>query len=167
MKTRRRSRDGQGAAVFSRNHQEYLADAAASSARAPQTRVTFRAETKWVSASRALDRAESIPIYFAVVGGQARVEYVATLCEVLLNPRKAVRQTQELLRHSLPASVKEGLWEASRTKGPVRTLYVITNCKRLNRPFPVTRLMKISNGSPLSSGYRYSYSLVRPVVERS
>lgn len=58
---------------------------------------------------------------------------------------------------------REGLWETTRTKGRVRTLYAITDCKRLNRPFPIARLVKISDGAPLSSGYRYSYSVVRPV----
>lgn len=163
MKSRGRLGDRENAAVFSRNHGKYLAAAAARSARAPGRRVTFRAETKWVSASRALRTAESIPIYFAVVGGPARVEYVATLCKVVLDPRKSARETQDILRHSLLASANEGLWETSRTKGPVRTLYVITNCKRLNRSFPITRLRKVANGAPLSSHYRYSYSVVRPV----
>lgn len=156
--------DGQGAAIFSRNHRKYL-ETAVRSARAPATRVAFRAATTWVSASRALDRAESIPIYFAVVGGGARVEYGATLEEVLLRPRKGAKKTQEILRHSLPASANEGLWEGK--KSPVRTLYVITNCKRLSRPFPLTHLKKVSDGSPLSSGFRYSYSVVRPVAKLS
>jgi len=163
VKTRRRSHEHQGPAVFSRNHSKYLVAAAARSARAPGTRVTFRAEKKWVSVSQTLKRIGSIPIYFAVVGGRPRVEYVATLCDIRLDPRNGDSKTRELLRHSLPASAKEGLWETTRTKGRVRTLYAITDCKRLNRPFPIARLVKISDGAPLSSGYRYSYSVVRPV----
>lgn len=163
MNSRRESREGKDTAVFSRNHRKYLVAAAARSARSAGARVTFRAETRWVSASRALQQAESIPIYFAVVGRPPRVEYAATLCEVQLNPRRSAKRTQEILRHSLPASANEGLWETSRRKGPVQTLYVIRNCRRLKRPFPISRLMKVRGGSRLSSGYRYSYSLVRQV----
>lgn len=163
MKSRRQSRDRQGTAVFSRNHRKYLVAAAARSARSAETRVTFRAETRWVSASRALQQAESIPIYFAVVGGPARVEYAATLCEVQLDPRKNAKRTQDILRYSLPASENEGLWETSRRKGPVQTLYVVRDCRRLKRPFPMNRLIKARGGARLSSGYRYSYSVVRAV----
>ena len=108
MKTRRRSHEHQGPAVFSRNHSKYLVAAAARSARAPGTRVTFRAEKKWVSVSQTLKRIGSIPIYFAVVGGRPRVEYVATLCDIRLDPRNGDSKTRELLRHSLPASAKGG-----------------------------------------------------------
>jgi hypothetical protein len=158
MKIRRRSPSPDGMAVFSRNFDKYL-DAAAR-ARGP---VTFRGEKRWVTAAHALKRAESIPIYFAVVDGPPQVRYTATLREVLVDPRRAASDTKRLLAHSLAATAKEGLWETAKRRGPVRTLYLISDCIRLNRPFPIARLMKARDGTPLSAGYRYSYALVRPV----
>ena len=162
MKIHRRAAAPDGTAVFSRHHEKYLTAAT----RASRKRVTFRAEKRWVTAARALTRNDSIPIYFAVVDGPPQVRYTAKLREVLVDPRGGAKDTRRLLAHSLPATAKEGLWETSKRKGPVRTLYLISDCKRLSRPFPITRLTKTSSRTSLSAGYRYSYALVRP-VERS
>lgn len=157
------SRDGTDTAIFSRNHRKYLVAAAG---RHSGATTPFRAETRWVSARSALRRTESVPIYFAVVGGPPRIAYVARLCEVVLDPRRSSKRTQQLLRRSLRASATEGLWETARRKGRVQTLYVIRDCKRLKHPFPISRLKKLRDGARLSKGYRYSYSLVHPVVLR-
>ena len=114
------SRSSGGLAIFSRNHRKYLD--AAIRVSPDKKRVTFRAETRWVSAARALRTSDSVPVYFAVVGGPARVEYAASLSEVLLDPRKGAARTQAALSNSLQLTRGEGLWETSRTKGRVRTL---------------------------------------------
>ena len=158
MKVQRRPAAPNGIAVFSRNFEKYLV-----AARASRRPVTFRGEKRWVTAERTLKRAESIPIYFAVVDGPPQVRYTAKLREALVDHRSGARDTERLLAQSLPATAKEGLWETAKRRGRVRTLYVITDCKRLTRPFSITRLVKAHDGSSLSSGYRYSYALVRPV----
>lgn len=158
-----REASGANTAVFSRNHRKYLGAAVAISKRSAAAMVTFRAETRWVSASRALSRAGIIPIYFAAVGGPARVEYAATLCEAEVDPRRNSPKVREMLQHSLPGREHEGLWETDRKKGRVQTLYVIRDCRRVERPFPIHRLTKVRGGR-LNSNYRYSYSLVHPIA---
>jgi hypothetical protein len=163
MKIRREAPRAVNTAVFSRNHGKYLKDAEALCKQSPGTMVTFRAESRWVSAADALSELKSIPIYFAVVGGPAEVEYTATLCTIKVDPSRSDPKTQEMLRHSLPGREHEGLWETDRKKGRVQTLYVIRDCRRLGRPFPIRRLTKVRGGR-LNSGYRYSYSLVHRVA---
>ena len=46
---------------------------------------------------------------------------------------------------------------------PVSTLYEIRSCRRLKHPFPFTRLVKLSDGKPISGDYGYSYSIVRAI----
>ena len=152
-------------AVFTRNHRVHLAEAAALCAADPTRLVTFRASVTWVSAERAVASGSPIPIYVAVVGGPGAVEYVAELCDVQLRPHRGDPKTERLLRHWTNSTKDEGLWE--KYDKPVRTLYVIRKCKALRRSFPISNLVKASDGTSLSAEFRYSYAMVVPVPSLS
>jgi hypothetical protein len=142
-----------GLAVFSRNHRPYLEEAAA---RSPKTPTVFRARATWATAERAVARFGVLPIYFAPVGAEGQVEYVADLCGVLLNPVERSQEAAKWLSRVRPATASEGLWDP-----PVETLYEIRACRVLAKPFPMTKLVKASDGKPISPNYGYSYSVVR------
>jgi hypothetical protein len=83
------------------------------------------------------------------------VEYVAELHEAHIHPSESDRKTVELLAHALEATEGEGLWDED-----VETPYTISNCRRLKEPFPMTRLIKVSDGAAISKNYNYSYCMV-------
>ena len=99
-----------------------------------------------------------MPIYVAPIGSEGLVEYVAELHELHLRPEYGQARTTELLRKSLPSTSDEGLWE--KYDKTVRTLYAMSNCRKLVLPVSMTGLIKVSDDKPISKDYGYSYSLV-------
>ncbi len=148
-------------AVFARNHRAYLDDAVDTAYLDPRTLVTFRSGQEWKSAQMLLEKQGDLPIYFAVVGGDPKVLYKAWLRRVLLHPNLTDVHTQRLLKLVPGRTVDEGLWE-----GKVKTLYAISGCQRIDESsIPITSLVKLSNGEPISADFKYSYSLVRRTPE--
>ena len=148
-------------AAFVRNHRKYLDGASKISRSDPSRLVTFRSSKSWARIKQALDEQETVKIYFAPVGGDGTVEYEGTLKALVLNPKRGEPDTDAALGWDLPETKDEGLWE--NENGVVRTLYLVSNCRKLPQPFPMTELVKTSNGAPISANYGYSYV---PVAER-
>jgi hypothetical protein len=146
-------------AVFSRNHRQWLEDAVNIGARNPSAPIVFRSRARWATAARELARVQTLPIYFAPVGGTGKVEYVADLCDVLLDPIKGSAEARKWLTKVLQGTRAEQLWVP-----PANTLYEIRDCRKLKRPFQMTRLVKVSDAKPLSADYGYSYSIVERVA---
>lgn len=142
-------------AVFSRNHREYLDDAATTD---PSTPIVFRAQKRWTTVELEIGRRGVLPIYLSAVGAAGQVEYEAELCNVLLDPIAGSPEADEWLARVLPSTASEGLWDP-----PARTLYEMRACRRLKEPFPLTRLVKLSDGKPISADYGYSYVVVRAI----
>lgn len=138
-------------AVFCRNHPEYLIRAEALS-----RVVTFRASQRWASAARRLQQDGPRPIYFAAIGEGQDIAYVAELVDLELDPTDADVRTRHLLDLCLEATKGEGLWD-----GRVKTLYAIRNCR--SQHIPLARLVKISDGQPISPLFNYSYALVHAI----
>ena len=163
VELRERSRRYERFAVFSRNHESYLQKAARIAARHPDRLITFRSRLVWVTAAEALRWNSPRPIYFGLVDGGGRVEYSALLHRVILRPRPGSKSTQEALAMCLKGrsgTRHEGLWEEEGRRR-VKTLYIVSNCRRISRPFPIGHLVKVSDGKPIDDTYRYSYALVR------
>lgn len=150
--------------VFTRNHHKYLHEATALSSADPALLITFRSSVAWSRAAAALENHSTIPVYFAVIGHGPEVRYTADLVLIGLNPRQTDLDTERLLHRALPSTKGERLWEDQASR--VRTLYVIKRCRRTAHSFPMTQLVKVSDGAPISSKYGYSYSVVyRPGSE--
>jgi hypothetical protein len=96
----------------------------------------------------------------AAIGGAGEIEYVAELCDGQLQPRRGDPKTETLLARALKSTKDEGLWE--KYGETVETLYAIRGCRKLPNPFPLTSLVKLSDGHPMSADYGYSYALVSP-----
>jgi hypothetical protein len=140
-------------AVFTRNHSKYLMEAAR---RASGRKTTFRSRARWASASYALQRYGPRPIYFAEVDGGGVVTYEANLVEVFLDPDAKHPGARSLLEHELKATSREGLWNDS-----VKTLYAITDCRPVKKPFPQSRLILLKHNARIDKNYIRSYALVR------
>ena len=150
-------------AVFARNHRRHLDEAVALCRADSNRQITFRASSTWISAERSVTNGPAVPIYIAAVGGPGAVEYVAELVEVQTHPHRGEPTTERLLKLHTNSTKDEGLWEQYDKR--VATLYSIRKCRRLQRPFPMSRLVKASDGTPMSAEFRYSYALVVPVRE--
>jgi len=142
-------------AVFSRNHRHYLEEAATRDSSAP---IVFRAAARWATAEREISKLGALPIYLAAVGAAGQVEYAAALCGVLLDPVEGSSEAEKWLARVLSSTASEGLWDQS-----VKTLYAMRACRMLKQPFPITRLVKLADGKPISADYGYSYAIVRPI----
>ena len=90
-------------AVFTRNHQVHRDEAVALCANDSERPVTFRSATLWASAERAVSPATPLPMYVAVVGGPATVQYVADLWDVQTRPhlRRSEDRSAPDARHGL------------------------------------------------------------------
>ncbi|MBP8257217.1 MAG: HNH endonuclease [Opitutaceae bacterium] len=148
-------------AAFARNHRQYLEDAAAAGAADPSRLITFRSSKSWRRIKQALDEQDTAEIYFAPIGGAGNVEYEAVLKALVLKPKKGEPETEAALAWALPKTSEEGLWESD--EGKVRTLYLVSHCRRLTDPYPTTELVKVSDQTPISADYGYSYV---PVEQR-
>lgn len=83
------------------------------------------------------------------------VGYEATLKALVLDPATDDSETAKALTHELPETVDEGLW--GENGGNVKTLYILSHCRRLSVQFPITQLLKASDGNSISADYGYSY----------
>ena len=142
-------RHPQDVAVFTRNWQHYLEQARALSQRNHRRIIVFRSRSKWATAHREIPAGGSLPVYIAVNRGPGVAKYQAELCDVLIKPGRKNPRTRALLASVLKKTRHEDLWEKTK-KGPVKTLYAIRACRRLPRPSPITSLVKLSDGKPIS-----------------
>ena len=157
---RRVRRELAACAVFSRNHKEYLKQAARIGDDDPGRLITFRSRQAWVSAADAVKWIGARQIYFAMIGEGHRLTHRAWLQHVVLDPSPNDPETAWALSHSLRGpngTFAEKLWRARA----VRTLYLVSGCERFPARRSVTSLVKVSDGHRISADYRYSYSLVR------
>jgi hypothetical protein len=132
-------------AVFARNHKSYLEEACA--IKDPSKLVTFQSKRRWGSARNALVKQETLKIYFAPIGSEAKIRYEATVKAIDLE----ADPDAPLLGFRLPGTVSEGLWG--------KTLYAVSHC----RPCVERNLSTLEreDGTPLSDNFGYSYALVR------
>lgn len=152
---------GGDVAIFTRNHRHHVEQAVSLSASDPSRQITFRARSKWVSALDALSKKKPRDLYISPVGGNGMVEYVADLHRVHLEPQRGQPVTEELLKLTTASTADEGLWEQYEGQN-VLALYAVSNVRKSEHPFPMTKLVKVSDNKPISENYGYSYSLVYP-----
>lgn len=143
-------------AVFAKNHRRHLDEAAQASQRDPASKRTFRSRKRWVTAARVVAQHGPIPIYFAVVDSEPIIEFEADLIDVYVDPDQTDPRAKELLRYSGDTTRDEGLWKDS-----VKTLYLISRCKKVTTGFPQSQLLKFEGGEPLAANYRRPYARVR------
>ncbi len=138
-------------AIFARNHKKHLEKACELSSKYPLKFMSFRSSKPWISAEKLLRNQSSMTVFFSEVGGMGLITYQATLHNVILHPEKRKAETQKWSRFAI--TTKEDLLSDAKT------IYVISHCKAV-QPFPMTNLIKVSDGKPLSKNFKYSYALV-------
>ena len=79
------------------------------------------------------------------------ITYQATLHKVILKPEKRKAEIQKWSRFAI--TTEEDLLSEAQT------IYVISHCKAV-KPFPMTNLIKVSDGKPLNKNFKYNYALV-------
>ncbi len=142
--------------VFTRNHKLYIEEAVA------KKDIVLRSNKRWTSVEEHLQKGEICIVYLAVVDDGPIVQYKACLEEVLLNPIRGQRATDDLLKLTHSGIDEDVLLKMDGK--PVLTLYRLTDCEKIT-PFPMTELIKIKGGEPISAEYGYGYTLVKPRSE--
>jgi len=138
-----------GAGVFARNHIKYLN-------RACGKRALFRSQRRWVGARELLAADGAASIYLCPIPGDGLIHFAGKLVAVEIDPSEAsMSALLEKTKARNVAPKEEALWN-----GACQTLYVV-EIEPLTEPFPMTELVKLNDGQPLSADYGYSYSLVR------
>ena len=145
-------------AVFARNHLSYIEQSALLAASNPEQLVTFRSAKRWASAHQALQQQGAMRVFFSPNDSEGQVQYEAVLHTIHLEPKLGEEQTKKLLAFCLEETKDEGLWGKYNEK--VKTLYVVSKCRRFDTPFSMTRLSKASDEKPISENYGYSYTVV-------
>lgn len=156
-KTAISSADGIG--VFTRGHSDQLNEAYR---RESDALTTFRSKKTWRAVEKALNwRNDEIAVYFCPIGRE-KVHYTAVLAGLLLHPEPRADQTRDFLDTDLEIhqAHDDGLWEQW---GGVKTLYRVTDFRKVQKPFSFTELRKVSDGENIDPGYGYSYSLVHQI----
>lgn len=154
----RQIKEGAKLAVFARNHLSYIEQSAAIAKSNPERLITFRSAKPWASANKALQQQGSMRVFFSPNGADGEVQYEAVLHTIHLHPELGEEQTDKLLAFCLDETKDEGLW--GKYNEDVKTLYVISNCRRFDTLFSMTRLTKASDEEPISENYGYSYTVV-------
>lgn len=138
-------------AIFARNHKKHLEKACKLSSKDPLKFMAFRSSKSWTGAEKSLRQQSSMTIFFSEIGGKGLITYQATLHNVILNPKK--RKTEVQKWRDFAITTEEDLLSGAKT------IYVFSHCKAVE-PFPMTNLIKASDGEPLSKDFNYGYALV-------
>lgn len=146
-------------AVFVRNHDRYLRQA-------EERPALFRASFHWTGALNLFNEHGPLPAYFCPIPDgltsppPCRVAYVGILHAVCVNPgladldrllqeHDAIDTAQE---RTVPPGKVQHVWN-----GDCRTLYVATvDLLPATARFPLTELVKLSDGQRLTTDYSYS-----------
>ena len=143
-------------AIFDRNHTQYLDEACDWAQRDPNRPVTFRSRKRWSRAERALAEQDSVRILFSANGAQGMVGYEARLLWTVKNPSEDDPETKRALQYQLDSTCDEHLWENEGRE--LKTLVVISRCRRIAEPFHMSQLVKASEKmEPISKDYGYGY----------
>jgi len=140
-------------AVLTRNYRNYLDKAI--QAGGP---VTFCSNMRWTSAHAALTAGRPVIVYIVPEGGTGQVEYEGKIETILLAPF-----TDPVTLENLLAKVNDDAAHAGIDSGSIETIYSIVDLHKLAEPFPQTKLLKLSDGKPVSENYIRSYCLVAPM----
>ncbi len=115
----------------------------------------FRSKLHWAGAAELLRRHDEVLVFVAPVDGGQDITYAGRLHKVVLDP--SLSDLEALIAEGVvdPTTTGEGIWG-----GDCKTMSVV-ELEELREPFPMTQLVKLSDGQPLSADYGYGYSLVR------
>ncbi len=147
-------------AIFTRHQTSHIEEALAIQTETPDREVTFRAAARWVSPHKAVAGGMAPPVYIALADGGATVSHEAQLTRVLVDPEDNQDKAIEIGGFSLESTREEPLWGKQ-----VQTLYTITNLRKLEEPFPMTKLIRFNGGKSIDANYNRAYCLVRPVSD--
>jgi hypothetical protein len=117
--------------------------------------VTFCSHVRWVAATDAFSKGEIVELYFVVDGGTGIVKYQGRLSDILLDPVQGTSAVDKLLANAADEDASEGL-----QNGVIKTLYTVSNLRKLQESFSQTKLLKRSDGKPVSEAYDRAYCIV-------
>lgn len=140
-------------AVLTRNYRVYLDQAVQDGGS-----VTFCSNMRWTSAYAALTAGKPVTVYIVPEDGSGQVEYEGKIETILLAPFTDPVTVENLLAKSMDAAARAGI-----ESGSIETIYSIVGLHKLAEPFPQTKLLKLSDGKPVSENYIRGYCLVAPM----
>lgn len=139
-------------AVLTRNYTEHLDPVLANGAP-----ITFYSNVAWKFIEDAHLSGKSILVYFVVNEHPGEITYQGRLATIVIPPVKDTSLLNMLLDNA-----PDGAARAEVESGMARTVYSVTDIKRVLPSFSQTELLKHSDGKPVSKEYERSYCIVFP-----
>lgn len=129
-------------AIFTRNFPSRLEDAVR------LQKVTHRANKPWRSAEFGIKLHGMLPAYIKSRDVDNNVvTHVGTVEDVVVDPSESPAKADQLQKFVAERDTWSEFFDGAVT------LYLLTNCRELDEPFPFTELRKIVDGEPLPSTY--------------
>lgn len=129
-------------AIFTRNFPSRLEDAV------NLQKVTHRANKPWRSAEIGINHHGQLPVYIKSRGVDENVvTHVGTIEDVVVYPDENPEKEEQLSEYVAGRDTWDEHFNGADT------LYLLSDCRVVDDPFPFTELRKIVNGEPLPSSY--------------
>jgi len=126
-------------AVLTKNYESRLKDLVENDA------VTHRHGSEWKAAESAVDAHGQLPIYYRT-GDE--VTHTGIITEIILNPNKNSKKAEKFREH-----ISEGDTYSEHREELDTTTYIVEQGQKLDEPFEMTDLIKVSDKEPVSPGF--------------
>lgn len=132
-------RQHRNVAVLTKNYEDRLDELVQNDA------VTHRHGTEWTTAKSAIDAHGQLPIYYRT-GDE--VTHTGIITDILLDPDPSSTEAEKF-RDQISDQDTYGEHRAELDK----TTYIVERGQKLDEPFPMTDLIKVSDSEPVSPGF--------------
>jgi hypothetical protein len=120
-------------------------------------RVTFYSNVRWRHIEAERQAGEEIVVYFIVSEHSGVVTYEGRLDAICIPPVKDTAELEAILRRAPDDAAR-----AAVQSGEAKTIYSISDVRRVTPPFAQTELLKRVDGKPVDRDYSRSYCVVEP-----
>lgn len=107
--------------------------------------VTHRHSTEWKAAESAIEVHGQLPLYYRT--GKV-VTHTGIITDIILNPDPTSEKVEKFRKH-----ITEHDTYSEHNSELDTTTYIVEDGKKLDEPFPMTDLIKVSNNEPVKAGF--------------
>jgi len=126
-------------AVLTKNYEDRLDELVSYDA------ITHRHGSEWTAAESAIDAHGQLPIYYRTGD---MVTHTGIITDLILNPDPTSAEAKKFRNH-----ISEQDTYSEHNDELDKTTYIVEQGRKLDEPFPMTELIKLSDNEPVSPGF--------------